>query len=199
MIAIITGDIVNSREGNVEEWINLLKTTLNQYGGEPKHWEIYRGDSFQMATDPEQALLAAIHTKATIKQLKQLDVRMAIGIGEISYRPAKITESNGTAFIRSGACFESLKKQTLAVQTGEENLDLSLNIMLSLSLLIADHWSPTVASVIKMTLENPKLNQMEVAHLLDKSQSSVSEALKRGGFEEIMALNKYYKMKIATL
>jgi hypothetical protein len=46
--------------------------------------------------------------KATIKQHKALDVRMAIGIGTIDYTSNKVTESNGSAFIRE--CFEGLKK-----------------------------------------------------------------------------------------
>tara|TARA_B110000305_G_C19373082_1_gene605540 strand:- start:790 stop:930 length:141 start_codon:yes stop_codon:yes gene_type:complete len=46
MIAVITGDIINSRKGEVERWIGPLKETLNRYGVEPKNWEIYRGDSF---------------------------------------------------------------------------------------------------------------------------------------------------------
>ncbi len=197
MKAVLTGDIINSREGAVDDWINKLKETLDYYGLEPKDWEIFRGDSFQLALTPEKALLAAIHLKAAIKQTKLQDVRMAIGIGEEEYSPSKITESNGSAYIRSGECFEALKKQTLGIKTADENLDQELNLMFSLSLLTADHWSATVAEVIKTTIENPKMNQKAIAQLLNKSQSNVSEALKRGGFEEIMYLNDFYKTQIA--
>jgi hypothetical protein len=197
MTAVITGDIINSREGAVENWINHLKETLNWYGKEPRDWEIFRGDSFQLSITPEKAVLAAIHIKAAIKQTKSHDVRMAIGIGEEEYNPSKITESNGSAYVRSGECFESLKKQTLAIKSDKKNMDLSLDIMLSLSLLTADHWSSTVAKVIKTTIENPEMNQKSVAQLLGKSQSSVSEALKRGGFEEIMSMNTFYKTQIS--
>lgn len=197
MTAIITGDIINSREGTVEDWIGPLKEVLHWYGKEPRDWEIFRGDSFQLSIAPEKAVLAAIHIKAAIKETKLHDVRMAIGVGEEEYSPLKITESNGSAYVRSGECFESLKKQTLAIKSDNKNLDLSLDIMLSLSLLIADYWSSTVAKVIKTSIENPEMNQKTIAELLGRSQSNVSEALKRGGYEEIMRMNDYYKTQIS--
>jgi hypothetical protein len=197
MIAVITGDIINSRKGEVEKWIYSLKEVLNYYGKEPKDWEIFRGDSFQLSIAPEKAMLAAIHIKSVIKQTKLQDVRMAIGIGEEKYSSSKITESNGSAYIRSGECFESLKKQTLAIRSIDEKLDQSLNIMLNLSLLIANNWSSTVAEVIKTSIENSEKNQKSLAKLLKKSQSTVSEALKRGGFEEIMHMNIFYKSQIS--
>jgi hypothetical protein len=197
MIAVITGDIINSRKGKVETWINSLKETLNQYGAEPKHWEIYRGDSFQLSLVPEKALLAAHHIKSTIKQTKTHDVRMAIGLGDEKYSSPKITESHGSAFINSGECFEDLKKQTLAIKSNNKKLDQSLNIMISLSLLTTNNWSSTVSEVIKAAIEHPEKNQKDIAKLLNKSQSSISEALKRGGFEEIMKMNAYYKKNIS--
>lgn len=199
MIAVITGDIINSREGDIKKWLSALKEILNYYGKEPKNWEIFRGDSFQLSISPEKAMLAAIHIKSVIKQAKLQDVRMAIGIGEEKYSSSKITESNGSAYIRSGECFESLKKQNLAIASNNIILDQSLNIMLSLSLLTANNWSSTVAKVIKTSLENPEKNQKKIAQLLLKSQSGVSEALKRGGFEEIMLMNNFYKLQISKL
>ncbi|MDO6803095.1 SatD family protein [Wenyingzhuangia sp. 1_MG-2023] len=196
MIAIITGDIINSRKGEVETWLPLLKEVLNQYGQEPADWEIFRGDSFQLSIAPQEAILAAFHIKSAIKQTKSQDVRMGIGIGKIKYNSNKTTESNGSAYIRSGECFESLKKQTLAIKSHNSELDTTLNLMLSLALLSANNWSNTVSEVVKKMIENSNTTQKEIAHLLNKSQSSISEALKRGGFDEIMNMNNYYKNQL---
>ena len=196
MIAIITGDIINSRKGEVQTWLPVLKKVLNQYGQEPSDWEIFRGDSFQLSIAPKNAILAAFHIKSAIKQTKTQDVRMGIGIGKIKYNSNKTTESNGSAYIRSGECFESLKKQTLAIKSDNSELDTILNIMLSLALLSANNWSSTVSEVIKKTIENANTKQKEIAQLLNKSQSGISEALKRGGFEEIMSLNNYYENQL---
>lgn len=197
MKAVITGDIINSRQGNIETWINSLKEVLNQYGKEPENWEIYRGDSFQLSLDPDVALSACLHIKSTIKQLKSYDVRMAIGIGAEKYNAGKVSESNGTAYENSGLCFENLKKQTLAIKSNNEALDEALNIMFSLSQLTINSWSSTVATVIKTALEHPDKNQKGLADILHKSQSSISEALKRGGYEELMKINDFY-LKISS-
>lgn len=192
MIAVITGDIIDSRKGETENWVTTLKGTLNQYGTEPENWEIYRGDSFQLSLDPVKALLASLHIKATIKQSKAHDVRMAIGIGEENDNSSKISLSNGPAYVNSGECFDDLKKYSLAIRSPYKKFDESLNIMIKLSLLTTDNWSSVVSKVIKTAIENPEKNQKELAKLLDKSQSNISEAFKRGGYEEIMNMNEYY-------
>lgn len=199
MIAVITGDIINSREGEIEDWINPLKTVLDQYGEEPNDWEIFRGDSFQLKLKPELSLWAALHIRTAIKQSAFHDVRMAIGIGEQGYNLGKITESNGTAFINSGEEFESLKKRTLGVKTNSVAFNETINLVFDLSLLTIDSWTSVVARIIKTAIENPSLKQKDLAKLINKSQSSVSEALKRGGFDEIVKMNKFFMKKINEL
>ncbi len=195
MKAVITGDIVNSRAEPAAHWLPVLKEILEQYGQEPQEWEITRGDSFQLILDPEDALYAAFQIKAGIKQLSGLDVRMAIGIGEQEYKARKISESNGSAFIRSGECFENLKKQHLGIRTGDQEKDETLNLLFSLALLTMNNWSVTVAKTITVFLKFPEKSQTELAQQLNKSQSSLSEALKRGGFDEIMQLENFYRKK----
>jgi SatD family (SatD) len=200
MEAIITGDLINSRQVEPSEWMPALKKVLKKYGKEPKNWEIFRGDSFQLNTKPEDALMAAILIKAKIKQWKNLDVRIGIGIGEITYQAAKITESNGTAFLNSGECFEELKKQTLAIKTPNKDLNETLNLMIELASLTIDRWTETAAKLIKLKIENQNLNQKDLANLLNKTaQGTISEGLKRAGYDEIQKLLDYYKLKISEL
>ncbi len=200
MEAIITGDLINSRQVEPSEWMPALKKVLKKYGKEPKNWEIFRGDSFQLNTKPEDALMAAILIKAEIKQWKNLDVRIGIGIGEITYQAAKITESNGTAFLNSGECFEELKKQTLAIKTPQKDLNETLNLMIELASLTIDRWTETAAKLIKLKIENPNENQKDLANLLNKTaQGTISEGLKRAGYDEIQKLLNYYKLKISEL
>jgi hypothetical protein len=172
---------------------------LSYYGSHPAVWEIYRGDSFQLEVSPEQALEACIMIKSTIKQFKTIDVRLAIGIGEKTYHSEHITESNGSAFVNSGECFESLKKTTLAIKTPFESFDIQLNIMLDLALLTINHWTSISAKLVKTALENPELNQNQLADFLDKTQGNISQGLKRAGFDEISKLLDYYKTQIQTL
>lgn len=197
MVGIITGDIINSRDVEVKQWMPELKKVLNHYGSEPKNWEIYRGDSFQLEMLPKETLKAAIIIKSTIKQFKSIDVRMAIGIGEKAYQSNKITESNGSAFIYSGESFEHLKKQTLGIQTGWNDFDERMNLMLELATLTIDNWTPTSSIIVKTALEaHNKMSQKELAVLLQKKQSNISMSLKRSGFYEIQKLIQYFEKEI---
>ncbi|MCH5718807.1 SatD family protein [Niabella hibiscisoli] len=97
----------------------------------------------------------------------------------------KSDRSNGDAFIRSGSSFDELGRQMLVVDIGNTDLNDTLNLMISLALLVMNNWSETVATVIKTSIENPEKNQSELAVLLKRTQSSISEALKRGGYDEV--------------
>ena len=197
--AIVTGDVINSREASPKVWLSPLKATLKRYGSEPLQWEIYRGDSFQLEVAPADALKAAFHIKASLKQKKGIDIRMGIGLGEKDYQATTITESNGTAFVRSGECFQQLKKQHLAIQSGNTEFDTTLNLMIRLAALTMDHWMPATSRIVKTAIEYPKANQHALAAELEKSQSTISEALIRAGYDEIKQLLEYYQNEVMKL
>ena len=65
--------------------------------------------------------------------------------------------------------------------------------MLDLAALTTDNWTPVSAQFILLALTYPELNQHELADKLNKkSQGTISEGLKRGGYEEIQKLLVYY-------
>jgi DNA-binding transcriptional regulator WhiA len=200
MVAILTGDIIDSRKTETVIWVEVLKKILVQHGSNPTDWELYRGDSFQLITSPEQALHIAMVLKAELKKIKTIDVRIAIGIGEIDYRAHKITESNGSAFIQSGSCFDALKKQTLAIKTPWEDYNQTIQLMINWATFTIDNWSEKTAEIIALKLQNPDLNQKEIAQILNKKgQGNISETLKRGGYKELNQLLNYYQKTIQKL
>src|SRR5690554_594566 len=189
MIAVITGDIINSRLVEPSLWLPNLKEILNTIGKEPQDWEIYRGDSFQLKVEAKYALYVALIIKASIKEDKNLDVRMAIGIGKIEYHTEKVTESNGSAFVYSGECFEVMKRETLMVRSSNQEFDHIVNLLLSLTTLTINSWTPATSEIIKTSLLYPNKSQKELAEFLNKkSQGNISEHLKRGGYDEIQRL-----------
>lgn len=197
MVSVITGDIINSRKTDPTLWLVPLKKILNGQGKEPKTWEIFRGDHFQLEVKPvEESLLIAIKIKANIKSIKGIDVRMSIGIGDKTHDAHKISESNGSAFIHSGESFEKLKDQTLLLKTPWSEMDEEMNLAISLALLTMDGWTPAGAEIVKMRLEHPKANQNELAEILNISQGRVSERLKRAGWEQIQKLETRFRQLI---
>ncbi len=195
MIAIITGDIINSEKHPSLEWMEMLKKFFNEFGPSPMNWEIYRGDEFQLKVNRENALLTAIKIKALLKSVKGLDVRMGIGIGLETFLGAGVTESNGPAYQRSGRKLESLKdsKINLSIATGNEFYDRTLNLMLQLSLDFMDNWSAVSAEIMTLVLENPEASQKEIAKRLGIKQSAVSQRLKRARFDLVTDLLAYYE------
>ena len=202
MICVITGDIINSKNHDPSSWMAPLKKELNKAGKSPGNWEIYRGDSFQvLLTKPEHFLLFAISIKSAIKSIKKLDVRMAIGIGEITFKTEKITESNGSAFVNSGEKFERLKeeKQNLAIKSNWPDFDREMNLYLKLSLIAMDNWTVNAAQTISKVIENKDTSQADLGQLLGINQSAVSSRLKRAYYEEVMEVNSMFQSKLNAL
>lgn len=194
MVAIITGDIINSENYKVSDWMEELKAYLRTLGNTPKDWDIYRGDEFQLKVDPSKALKVAIEIKSLIKQFKGLDVRMAIGIGEEGYSGVGISESNGTAYQFSGRTFETLKEQklNLAIATSNKNKDNTINLIFKLALEFMDNWSVVSAEIVSLSLQNPESSQQELADVLQIKQSAVSQRLKRAKAELVFEVLKFY-------
>ncbi|MDF3078657.1 MAG: hypothetical protein K0S09_2546 [Sphingobacteriaceae bacterium] len=200
MIAILTGDIINSRKvSDAEVWLSVLKSALNFI--EKKNWEIYRGDSFQLKAKPEDALIHAIYIKAALKTIKALDIRIAIGLGEEGKRAKQLGQSNGEAFVFSGSTVEALKKEkvNLAIRSSQPDFDEEINTAIRLALTFMDSWGPATAAMVKAAIEYSELPQQELASRIGKTQSSVSEALKRAHFAELKELDALYRKKIGNL
>lgn len=201
MKAVITGDIINSRRGAIGGTLGDLKNVLATYGKTPQTWEIYRGDSFQLLLDnPSESLRAAMNLKASMKVVKSRDVRMAIGIGTVSYRTERVTESNGDVFIRSGERFEQLRtdRLTLAVSSPWPEWDEEINLYIELALIAMDAWTVASAEYVRMQLTENGLNQEEAAIRLGISQSSVSTRKKRSHFDTLAHLERRFQQTLAT-
>lgn len=199
MTSVITGDIIHSQSVDPKQWLSILKRELNDIGKTPLNWEIYRGDSFQVeVTRPEEALERAIRIKASVKCIKEIDVRMAIGIGDKSYLSNSILESNGTAFIYSGEQFEQLTKmkQNLAIATPSPEFNDEMNLFIRLSLIAMNSWSAHSAEMVLLALSHPGKSQKELGEIIGIKQNAVSNRLKRAYFDEITSLMEMYRIKL---
>lgn len=196
MVAVITGDIINSRKVNSEIWLPKLKEYFSKNILESEKWEIYRGDSFQIEVEISNALEIAMCIKALIKSNNQIDVRMSIGIGERNFKGEKITESYGTAYINSGESFEKIKNNTLILRSSYPEFDDLFNPILRLLSFVSNNWKPVTSETIFYALTHKELLQKEIAERLSKDKTTVNKALKRGGYDEIIEIIHLYSKKI---
>jgi len=201
MIAVITGDIINSQQAETKVWINKLKNLLGNWGSTPETWEIYRGDEFQFKCNINDVFWHFLAIKSLIKSQENLDVRIAIGIGDESFLSEKITESNGTAYVHSGRLLNDLKNDghTVAIKTTNDLLDRDLNILLKWSSKDFDNWTMATSEIIHEMIMNNDITQEDLAKKFTISQSSVSQRLKRANYDLIVETNQYFRKKIAEL
>jgi hypothetical protein len=202
MTSVITGDIIGStkyRDPSI--WLNPLKEALGKLESKFNKWEIYRGDSFQIEIkDYFNAFQSAIYLKSCIKSIKNLDVRIAIGVGEKSFEGNTVNESNGEAFRFSGETLEQLKKEkhNLKIKTNNHNLDQELNLYFKLASIVMDNWTTNSAEAVKLYLENQNKTQKELAEMIGINQEAVSKRLKRAYIDEIIELDLMYREKIIS-
>lgn len=188
MKGVITGDVVGSTKindfGKLPKLINDLITEISLYCTKCKV-EISRGDSFQvLVEDPKQALLVAILIRAGFRKSsidlgnKDLDVRLSVGIGEVSYMDEKIGQSNGEAFILSGHGFDNLTKtQRLSVQTFSESINPELKVETAFVDDIVSNWTHLHGEIMYQALLTDS-TQCELAKKLGTSQQNICKRLR---------------------
>lgn len=202
MRAVITGDIVNSQKIDLNVWLKALNKAVGDDFENPQKWGIFRGDEFQYyIEDANEAFLKSLKIKSQIKMIKNLDVRMSIGIGNRDVEMEKVSISSGTAFVNSGRNFESLKKEKirLKINTGNKNLDDDLNLMFRWASETMDNWTIAVAETVFELLSNKNLTQEELAKKLNITQSSVSQRFSRANYALILETDQYFRKKLAEL
>ncbi|OBW40033.1 hypothetical protein AB670_03622 [Chryseobacterium sp. MOF25P] len=201
MIAVITGDIINSQHADTEVWITKLKNLLENWGNAPQVWEIYRGDEFQFKCNIDDVFWHFLAIKSLIKSQENLDVRIAIGIGEENFSSEKITESNGSAYVNSGRLLNDLKSDgdTVSIKTSNDSIDRDLNILLKWASKDFDKWTMATSEIIHEMIMNKDITQEDLAKKFAISQSSISQRLKRANYELIVETNQYFRKKISEL
>lgn len=196
MVAVITGDIIGSKKVKPEIWQQRLKDYFSKVTKDVAKWAIYRGDSFQIEIPVEQALEVALCIKSLIKSSSLIDVRMSIGIGDKSFKGKKVTESSGTAYINSGESFEKLKNNTLIIKSPFLEFDEYFNSILKLVSFISNSWKPATSETIFYSLVNRSLMQKEIAKKLQKDNTTINKALRRGAYDEMIEIIDLFSRKI---
>lgn len=212
MIAVIKGDIINSRLIiNQDKWLIPLEDLLNEWGKNPEIWEVAWGDSFQLEVEnPAESLYKALLIKALIKgisfknnseKMSEIDVRISIGIGEKTYAGRRVSESNGPAYIYAGEKFSLLKKEntTLAIKSKWPEFDEEFNLYLKLAGVFMDKWTKSSAELVGIVLKNSMITQEEVGKLIGIKQSGVSGRWNRAKIDEILAIDNLFRRKIKQL
>ena len=187
MQAIITADIVNytkftqNSEGNLMD--NFIKWTKRTGSSSEVKYELYRGDSFQcIIPNLNQTLKICLLNRAYFLRLSKnqngLDVRQAIGLGDVESLQKTLSRSNGQAFRFSGRSFDAMDKKgnRIIFKSSFDEIDAELNTSFSLLEAIIKGWTATQAEVFFHKLQGKK--EKEIAEQLHISQPAVNRHLK---------------------
>lgn len=201
VIAVITGDIINSQHTDPELWVPALTQLFEGWGRSSVDWELYRGDEFQVRTEPTNVFWNFLAIKSLVKKNENLDVRISMGIGDQSYVATKITQCQGSAFTYSGRGLETIKKEgsTFHITTPNEKLSRELMLTLKWASLEFDRWSPALAEVIYELVHHTEITQDELAKKLQVTQSSISQRIKRANFDLLKETDGFFREKMDNL
>src|SRR5690625_2225558 len=197
MIAIITGDIVNSSTVKDQHvCLDPLKDLFERISLHPGDRAIYRWDSLQIKVQTEKGLRVCLLIISTVVALDipNLNVRLAIGIGKTDHPDAAINEASGEAFIYSGKLLDQLtvSGRRLGLRTPWEEINREFEMMFRLVRVILNGWTNRTAEVAGFLLGREGITQTEIAKELGLAQSTINAHIQRGSLHEIMELEKYY-------
>ncbi|MEO6220751.1 MAG: hypothetical protein ABIO81_10015 [Ginsengibacter sp.] len=200
MQAVLTGDIVNSTRlalGKEKALVKLLEQVLQPY-----KYEFYRGDSFQvLIKDAGDSLRIALlcRTGAISITENKADVKISIGLGEISERIKTLGSAKSEAFIISGRAFDELEKtnERLVISTVNNTANLSFQIIADYINSIYSRMTSKQAKVIFELLKGGL--QQDIVRRLKKSKSTISQHASSGRWAEVEKILKQYELLVKTI
>jgi hypothetical protein len=193
IVAVITGDIVHSSKMSRkqrEQLLGQLEAMFVDLDQCIEAAEIFRGDSFQvLLRQPEKALRAAVLFRAGLRKIphqqedqrQYTDARIAIGVGELSYRADSLGMSDGEAFRLSGRGLDEMNyRERLIINTLWDDFNEEMEVSCALSEAIIGRWTHAQAAIIYSYLLSGK-TQQALAKEFGITQGAVSQRLSESG------------------
>lgn len=206
---VITGDIIGSSKMKGELRYELLQSMENIVGKckylDPSLMvEFYRGDSVQIiSSQPEIMANLAIILRSKIKSYScvrnnSCDIRLSIGIGEVSYRSENIVTSDGEAFQLSGRNLDNIGKRKLVVSTKWQKINDELEVSTAfLDALITD-WTKSQSEMIYNYFLYPDKTQIEIGDILKTSNTNVNNLLGKAKYKLVELYIKRFQELIKS-
>lgn len=188
--AVITGDLVGysaseqSREVTTKRLRELLDLASGQYSSQAiPPAVLFRGDSFQWATDsPKWGLRVALLLRTGLRSITPAeadhlyDARISLGMGRVDRWGDTLSTSDGEAFRKSGPYLDEMAAgDRIRIQQSEANLQELLDVLCSMSDALGDKWSSLQAQAMFHRLQGRA--QKEIARDLKVSEAAISQRL----------------------
>lgn len=205
MKAVITADIADYTSITANEVTTVLDSMHSMFSqvksvrtNLDNTLSIQRGDSIQgEVANPADALKVALLLKTSInrvlfddenKRSKLMEVRIAIGIGEIDVVRDTVNETLGEAYVFSGRTLDTMKKkkQTLAIKTNNNNWNAEIETEFKLLEEIMKNWQISSAEVMYWVLLG--YDDKSIAEKIGITRSAIVQRKKTAGWNGVKAL-----------
>lgn len=186
--AVISGDIIRSSllksaaRKKLQQLLNaFFKNAVMQWPD--MQTEQYRGDSLQaILTHNRLAALRIVLMFQSYLIKENYKVRMAIGIGAISFKSGQVITSDGSAFQASGPYLDALVKsgEVISIAGSDPEFTSEWQVHSASLNYIIEHWTPSQAEAIYLQLQDH--TQAVIAKKLKIKQPSVHQRLQGAGW-----------------
>ena len=200
--AVITGDVINSSalEAVARRKMNGILNRFEKDSATGLVIQQYRGDSIQslLTTRPELALRLGLQLQSRL-MASGFRIRIAIGIGDYSFKGHDIITSDGSAFRASGLYLDTLKKTGDIISVAGEDADFTgewQTHSASLNYIVKD-WTALQAEVVDLQLAG--YTQQQTARKLKITQPSVHQRLQAAGWSVIIKIVERFESVVPQL
>lgn len=184
MIAVLTGDIVNSTKMSSDTYNKVISTLNTLFENANAQFnavgEIYRGDGFQVQyPDPFDAIKSTLLLKLALHSAhfsdKPIQCTLSLAFGKADIYAEKPNTSSGTAFLLSGRGLEKTPRGDLLVQFDQPNDELVLLTQFLNHLL--NRLTKSQAELLYQTIETEFTEHWKIAEVTGTSRQNISNRL----------------------
>ena len=202
--AVLTADVVNSTKLSATQDKRLLEKLENIL--KPHGHEFYRGDSFQTFLTAPEALRLALACRAAAIELTTKDdaevrgdIRISIGIGELSLPITSLGSAKGEAFVLSGRELDDLQKgdRRLTIVCCNAIANVGFQVMSEYLDDIFHTMTGKQADIIAELLSGVTQQQLTISR--EKAKSTISELANAGRWPAIESILQQYEKLVKLI
>jgi len=202
---VISGDVIaSSRLKPLQR--KKLQTKLDKFAQSYSkiypdlQFQQYRGDSLQatLAKNRIYALSVALQLQSFLL-MEEFKIRLALGIGEISFQSKDVITSDGSAFQLSGPLLDDIKKRNelIAITSADTEFAAEWKVHGESLNFLLQRLSSAQAEALFHLLQNKK--QEEIARALKITQPSVHQRLQAAGAQVFTSVIQRFESSVTLL
>ena len=201
---VLTGDITGSQSFSDEDFrtiLAVLEQHLSNYAMQYNcHFDIYRGDAFQLAVNqPQYCMHIALGLRLALKaHTPSVDVRISVAVGKAHFRPKEVKTGTGEAFVLSGRGLDKIKSNYLAFYSSNTELESKTQLLTRFADTHVSGLTQTQSATLLAYIQAADKSHENIAALLNKNRSNVSRILNASNYKLVAEYLDYMEQAITT-